>query len=89
MFVNIIPIQFPQIVRPPLEYAAPVWQVIPDFLSYMIESIQKRAMRIIFPLKGPSQPHLYFSLHARVWLLYFIRRKSKRRLNHCETTKDN
>ena len=38
------------IVRPVLEYAAPVWQNIPDFLSYKIESIQKRAMRIIFPL---------------------------------------
>ena len=38
------------IVRPVLEYAAPVWQNIPDFLSYNIESIQKRAMCIIFPL---------------------------------------
>ena len=38
------------IVRPVLEYAAPVWQNVPDFLSYKIESIQKRAMRIIFPL---------------------------------------
>ena len=40
-------------------------------------------------LKGPSQPHLYFCLHSRVWLLYFIRSKSKRRLNHCETTEAN
>ena len=38
------------VVRPALEYAAPVWQNIPDFLSYKIESIQKRAMHIIFPL---------------------------------------
>ena len=37
------------IVRPVLEYVAPVWQNIPDFLSYKIESIQERAMRIIFP----------------------------------------
>ena len=37
------------IVRPVLEYAAPVWQNIPDFLSYKIESIQRRAVRIIFP----------------------------------------
>ena len=29
------------IVRPVLEYAGPVWQNIPDFLSYKIESIQK------------------------------------------------
>ena len=34
------------VVRPALEYAAPVWQNIPDFPSYKIESIQKRAMRI-------------------------------------------
>ena len=37
------------VVRPVLKYAALVWQNIPDFLSYKIESIQKRAMRIIFP----------------------------------------
>ena len=24
-------------------------------------------------LKGPSQPHLCFCLHVRIWLLYFIR----------------
>ena len=38
-----------------LEYAAPVWQNIPDFLSYKIESIQKRAMRIIFPLMSYNE----------------------------------
>ena len=30
-------------------------------------------------LKGPSQPHLCFCLHAKIWLLYFIRSLSKRR----------
>ena len=30
-------------------------------------------------LKGPSQSHLCFCLHARIWLLYFIRSMSKRR----------
>ena len=39
---------YTNIVRPVQEYAAPVWQNIPDFLSYKIESIKKRAMRIIF-----------------------------------------
>ena len=34
---------------------APVWQNIPDFLSYKIESIQKRAMRIIFPLMSYNE----------------------------------
>ena len=30
--------------------AVPLWQNIPEFLTSKIESIQKRAMRIIFPL---------------------------------------
>ena len=30
-------------------------------------------------LKGPSQPHLCFCLHARIWLLCFIRSLSKQR----------
>ena len=33
----------------------------------------------ILGFKGPSQPHLCFCLHVRVWLLYFIRSMSKRR----------
>ena len=32
-----------------LEYAVPVWQSIPGYLSDKIESIQKRALKIIFP----------------------------------------
>ena len=36
-------------VSPVLEYAVPVWQSIPNYLSDKIESIQKRALRIIFP----------------------------------------
>ena len=36
-------------VTPVLEYAVPVWQSIPNYLSDNIESIQKRALRIIFP----------------------------------------
>ena len=38
-----------------LEYAAPFWQNIPDFLSYKIECIQKRVMRIIFPLMNYNE----------------------------------
>ena len=37
-------------IRPVLEYAAPIWQAIPEYLSRKIESIQKRALRIIYPL---------------------------------------
>ena len=40
---------FVTIVRPILEYAVPVWQNIAEFLAFKIESILKRAMRIIFP----------------------------------------
>ena len=36
-------------VRLVLEYAAQVWQDIPAYLSDAIESIQRRALRIIFP----------------------------------------
>ncbi|XP_022794454.1 uncharacterized protein LOC111333183 [Stylophora pistillata] len=43
------------IVRAVLEYAAPVWQNIPDFLSYKIESIQKRAMGILFPFMNYTE----------------------------------
>ena len=43
------------VFRPALEYAAPVWQNIPNFLSYKIESIQKRAKCIIFPLMNYNE----------------------------------
>ena len=32
-----------------LEYAVPVWQAIPEYLSQKIESVQKRALKIIKP----------------------------------------
>jgi hypothetical protein len=34
-------------IRPVLEYAVPIWQAIPDYLSERIESMQTRALRII------------------------------------------
>ena len=36
-------------VRSLLEYAVPVWQSIPGYLSDKIESIQKRVLKIMFP----------------------------------------
>ena len=36
-------------VRSLLEYAVSVWQTIPGYLSDKVESIQKRALKIIFP----------------------------------------
>ena len=36
-------------IRPVLEYAVPVWQNIPEYLSDAVETLQKRAFKIIFP----------------------------------------
>ena len=36
-------------VRPVLEYAVPVWQDIPAYLSEAIERVHKRALNIIYP----------------------------------------
>ena len=36
-------------IRPVLEYAIPIWHSIPDYLSDRVESIQRRALRIIYP----------------------------------------
>ena len=36
-------------IRPVLEYAIPVWQAIPDYLSDKIKSPQKRVLHIVFP----------------------------------------
>ena len=36
-------------VRPALEYAVPVWQNIPAYLSEAIERVQKRELNIIYP----------------------------------------
>ena len=35
------------IIRPLLEYAGPVWQAIPEYLSNKIESVRRRAFKII------------------------------------------
>ena len=42
-------------IRSVLEYAAQVWQDIPAYLSDTIESIQRRALRIIFPNSSYQQ----------------------------------
>ena len=42
-------------IRSVLEYAAQVWQDIPAYLSDSIESIQRRALRIIFPNSSYQQ----------------------------------
>ena len=42
-------------VRPILEYAVKVWQDIPDYLSDRIESVQKKALKIIYSNSSYSQ----------------------------------
>ena len=37
------------LIRPILEYAVQVWQDISNFLETKLETIQKRALRVIFP----------------------------------------
>ena len=43
-----LPTQFTSAVRPVLEYAGPVWQNIPAYLTEAIERVQKRALNIIY-----------------------------------------
>jgi hypothetical protein len=40
------------LVRPILEYAAPFWSAIPDYLKAKVERVQKRALKIINPGKN-------------------------------------
>ena len=37
------------VIRSILEYASPVWADLPDYLCSHLETIQKRALKIIFP----------------------------------------
>ena len=37
------------LIRSVLEYAAPLWSGLPVYLSDVLEAVQRRAMRIIFP----------------------------------------
>ena len=37
------------IVRSVLEHACPVWAALPKYLDDVIESVQKRALRIVWP----------------------------------------
>ena len=38
------------LIRSVLEYAAPVWSDLPDYLASVVESIQKKALKIILPM---------------------------------------
>ena len=42
-------------VRSILEYAEQVWQDIPDYLSDRMESVQKRALKIVYPNSSSNQ----------------------------------
>ena len=57
-------------IRSVLEYAAEVWQDIPTYLSDAIESIQRRALKIIFPnfsyQQALDQSNLTFLVDRRI-----------------------
>ena len=38
-----------RLVRSVLEYASPVWAGLPDYLSDLIESVLREALRLILP----------------------------------------
>ena len=40
---------YSSIVRSVIEYACPVWAALPKYLDDAIESVQKRALRIVLP----------------------------------------
>ena len=37
------------LIRSVLEYASPVWAALPLYLDNLIESVQRKALRIMFP----------------------------------------
>ena len=47
-YIDLITI-YCSVIRFILEYASPVWAALPDYLSLHLESVQKRAHKIIFP----------------------------------------
>ena len=51
-------------IRPILEYGVQGWQDIPEFLSNKLESIQKRALHIIYPC------HSYLELRTQLCCKY-------------------
>jgi hypothetical protein len=46
--LNIVHI-YCSVIRSQLEYASPVWSALPKTLSDLIESVQKRALKIAYP----------------------------------------
>ncbi|KAK2547309.1 hypothetical protein P5673_032809, partial [Acropora cervicornis] len=46
--VDLIAIYY-ALVRSILEYGSPVWATLPEYLSDVVEGVQKKALRIVFP----------------------------------------
>ena len=73
--------------RPVLEYAIPVWQAIPDYLSDKIESLQKRVLHIVFPyIDSYNSAFLAAGLetleHRRSWLCDKYMKRIKTNTSH-------
>ena len=44
------------LVRSILEYGSPVWAALPDYLSDVVEGVQRKALRIVFPILAYWSP---------------------------------
>ena len=40
---------YSSLIRSVLQYASPIWANLPEYLSLLVESVQKKALEIIFP----------------------------------------
>ena len=64
-------------IRPVLEYAVPVWASLPSYLSAEIESIQQRALKIIFK----SEYYCYNNCLEKLNPFLFTREERKFAMN--------
>ena len=49
---------FCALIRSVLEYASPVWAALPEYLDNVIESVQRKALRIMLPDLSYAEPLL-------------------------------
>ena len=55
---------FCALIRSVLEYVSPVWAALPEYLGNVIESVQRKARRIMLPDFGYAEALLRTSLQS-------------------------
>ena len=55
---------YSSLIRSVFEYAFPVWANLPEYLSLLIEGVQKKALEIIFPGLSYSDVLVHCGLHT-------------------------